>query len=241
MKKILLNILLLLVITSLSKGQENCRSYLEIETNRDSSLIFINSQFMGYGKIRTEVELGKYFITVKEDLKRWNEHEINDSVIIKLCDKEYLISYNLFDKLYLDTNPQDASIYIYDSLMANTPNFVSVNQFHTVSLRKNGLTKSIHSSELSKYNTIPLEIPVPVRNEVFSESDWFKILVGSATILGSATAYFKIKADNRYDEYLSSRDQKKLDDVNRFDLYGGIAFGLLQVNFGYLIYKFLIE
>jgi hypothetical protein len=240
MKKIVLTISFMFFITSLSMGQE-CRSILEIETNRESALIFINDQAIGYGKIRTEVELGRYYITVKKNLKRWNEHEINDSVTIKLCDKEYLISYNLFEKLYLDTKPQDASIYIYDSLMANTPNFVSVNQFHTVSLRKNGFSKSIHSSELSDYNTIPLEIPIPERNEVFSESDWFKILVGSATILGAATAYFKIKADNRYDEYLSSRDQKKLDEVNRFDLYGGIAFGLLQVNFGYLIYKFLIE
>lgn len=240
MKKLLLIIFFMCLLSIPVSGQE-CRSYLEIETNRDSSLIFLNDKLMGYGKIRTEVELGKYFITVKEKLTRWNEHEINDSVTIKLCDKEYLISYNLFDKLFLDTKPQDASVYIYDSLMANTPNFVSVNQFHTVSLRKNGFSKSINSSELSSYNTIPLEIPLHEKNEVFSESDWFKILVGSATILGSATAYFKIKADNRYDEYLNSRDQKILDDVNRFDLYGGIAFSLLQVNFGYLIYKFLIE
>lgn len=240
MKKLLLNIIFICLLSIPVYGQD-CRSFLEIETNIDSSLIFINDQLMGYGKIRTEVEMGKYFITVKEKLTRWNEHEINDSVTIKLCDKEYLISYNLFEKLYLDTKPQDASIFIYDSLMANTPNFVSVNQFHTVSLRKNGFIKSIHSSELASYNTIPLEIPLPDRNEVFSESDWFKILVGSATILGAATAYFKIKADNRYEEYLSSRDPKRLDEVNRYDLYSGIAFGFLQLNFGYLIYKFLIE
>ncbi len=125
--------------------------------------------------------------------------------------------------------------------MARTPNFVNVNEFQTVSLRKNGLSKSIHSKELSAYNTIPLDIPVKEKNEIFSESDWFKVLVGSASVFGAVSAYFKIKADNRYDDYLKSKDPKKLNEVNRFDLYSGIAFGLLQINFGYLIYKFLIE
>lgn len=220
---------------------QDCKSILEIETNRDSSLIFINDHLVGYGKIRTEVTTGKYFITVKENIFRWNEHEINDSVNIKLCDKEYLISYNLFDKLFIDSRPQDASIYIYDSLMARTPNFVNVNEFQTISLRKNGLSKSVHSKELSAYNTIPLELPVTNKNEIFSESDWFKVLVGTATVFGAVSAYFKIKADNRYDEYLKSKDPKKLNEVNRFDLYSGISFGLLQINFGHLIYKFLIE
>ncbi len=238
--KYALHILFVIVLVSASFAQD-CKSILEIETNRDSSLIFINDHLIGYGKIRTEVPTGKYFITVKENIFRWNEHEINDSVNIKLCNKEYLISYNLFDKLFIDSRPQDASIYIYDSLMARTPNFVNVNEFQTVSLRKNGLSKSIHSKELSAYNTIPLDIPVKEKNEIFSESDWFKVLVGTASVFGAVSAYFKIKADNRYDDYLKSKDPKKLNEVNRFDLYSGIAFGLLQINFGYLIYKFLIE
>lgn len=237
-----LRFIILSIILSVSTMiAQDCKSILEVETNRDSSLIFIDNQLVGYGKIRKEVTPGKYHITVKENIYRWNEHEINDSVNIKLCDKEYLISYNLFNKLFIDSNPQDASIYIYDSLMARTPNFVNVNEFQTVSLRKNGLSKSILSKELSAYNTIPLEIPFTEKNEIFSESDWFKVLVGTATVFGAASAYFKIKADNRYDEYLKSNDPNKLSEVNRLDLYSGIAFGLLQINFGYLIYKFLIE
>jgi len=220
---------------------QDCKSILEIETNRDSSLIFINNQLIGYGKIRKEVSPDKYFITIKENIYKWNEHEINDSINIKLCDKEYLISYNLFDKIFVDTKPQDASIYIYDSLLARTPNFVNVNEFQNVLLKKNGFSKSLHSKELSAYNTISLELPKSEKNEIFSESDLFKVFVGTATIFGALSAYFKIKADNRYDEYQKSRDPSTLSEVKRLDLYSGIAFGLLQLNFGYLIYKFLIE
>lgn len=238
--KLLYKILFTLFFIQITYAQ-NCVSFLEIETNRDSSLIFINNELIGYGKIRMETPLGKYFITIKENIYRWNESEINDSVIIKQCDKEYLISYNLFNKIFIDSKPQDASIYIYDSLMGRTPNFVNVNEFQSVLLKKNDFSKSIKANGLSIYNTIPLELPKAIKDEVFSESDLFKILVGTATIFGTVSAYFKIKADNRYDKYKKTSEPSTLNEVKRLDLYSGIAFGLLQINFGYIIYKFLIE
>lgn len=77
--------------------------------------------------------------------------------------------------------------------------------------------------------------------ESFFTSSTFKILIGSAAVLGSVAAYFKIKADRKYDDYLNTKDQSTLDEVDRLDLIGGISFGLLQINFGYLIYKFLTD
>jgi hypothetical protein len=233
--------ILLFLLSVYSLYAQECKSILEIETNRNSSMIFINDELIGYGKIKTEVTRGKYIITVKENIFRWNDNEIIDSININLYDKEYLIRYDLFDKIFVDSRPQDASIYSYDSLISRTPNYVNLIEYQTVSLRKNGLLKSVLTKELSPYNTIPLEFPDPKKNEIFSESDWFKVLMGTATVFGVVSAYFKIKADNRYDEYLKTKDPDKLNEVNRLDLYSGIAFGLLQVNFGYLIYKFLIE
>lgn len=77
--------------------------------------------------------------------------------------------------------------------------------------------------------------------ENFFTSSTFKILLGSAAVLGGVAAYFKIKADNKYDEYLSTKNQSTLDEVDKLDLISGISFGLLQINFGYLIYKFLTD
>lgn len=240
MKRIKASIIFILLFYNSAIAQD-CLSYLEVETNKDSTFIFVNNELKGYGKIRIPVTLGRYYITIKEDLFRWNEHEINDSVTVKLCDKEYLISFNLFDKIYLDSNPQDAAVFIYDSLMAYTPNYVNVNQFHSVIFKKNGTEKTLHSSELNKSNVIPLDYIPKEPNGSFTNSDWFKILLGSAAVLGGTAAYFKIQADKKYDEYVASKNPKLLDDVDRNDLYSGIAFGLLQINFGYLIYKFLTE
>ncbi|NJD23660.1 MAG: hypothetical protein FIA82_13500 [Melioribacter sp.] len=77
--------------------------------------------------------------------------------------------------------------------------------------------------------------------ESFFGSGTFKILIGSAAVLGGVAAYFKIKADKKYDDYLQTKNHSMLDEVDRLDLYSGVAFGLLQINFGYLIYKFLTD
>jgi hypothetical protein len=75
----------------------------------------------------------------------------------------------------------------------------------------------------------------------FFKSITFKVLLGSAVLLGGSAAYFKIKGDKKYESYLINKDNSTLNEVNRYDLYSGIAFGLLQINFGYLLYKFIIE
>ena len=72
-------------------------------------------------------------------------------------------------------------------------------------------------------------------------STTFKILIGSAAVLGGISAYFKIKADKKYDDYLNTKNQSTIEEVDRLDLISGISFGLLQINFGYLIYKFLTD
>ena len=77
--------------------------------------------------------------------------------------------------------------------------------------------------------------------ENFFTSTTFKILIGSAAVLGGISAYFKIKADKKYDDYLNTKNQSTIEEVDRLDLISGISFGLLQINFGYLIYKFLTD
>ncbi len=78
-------------------------------------------------------------------------------------------------------------------------------------------------------------------NEDFFESAWFKVLLGSAAAFGAAAAYFKIHADKKYDDYIKKRNSAILDEVNKLDLYSGIALSMLQINIGYLIFRFLSD
>ena len=79
------------------------------------------------------------------------------------------------------------------------------------------------------------------REESFFEKDIFKVLTAGIVVLGGATAYFKIKADNKFEEFEFSGNGKLLDETRKYDLISGITFTALQINFGLLLYYFLIE
>jgi len=102
-------------------------------------------------------------------------------------------------------------------------------------------TYELKNRELPAGSNLPFGEYYNKREESFFNSATFKILIGSAAVLGGIAAYYKIRADKKYDDYLLTKNQKQLDEVNRYDLYSGISFGLLQINFGYLIYKFLTD
>jgi len=79
------------------------------------------------------------------------------------------------------------------------------------------------------------------RKENFTSSYLFKGLITGAVALGVTAAYYKMKADDRFDQYNRSKELKFLDETRKFDWISGISFSALQINLGFLIYFFLIE
>ncbi len=183
---------LILILYGNTLAQE-CKSKAEIIVNKDDAMIFIDSVFVGNGKVKAELDKGDHFLWIKESLLKWNQQEIRDTLRIVYCSKDYFFRYQLKPK----------------ELFLNLP--------------------------------INSEIRTSQKSESFFSSNTFKILLGSAALFGGVAAHFKIQADKKYDEYLRSKNLLLLDEVERLDLYSGIAFGLLQINFGFLIYKFLTE
>ena len=100
-------------------------------------------------------------------------------------------------------------------------------------------SKTLILSENINRGSINFNFSNEVEDENFYEKTIFKILLGSFVTLGAAAAYFKIKADKRFKEYKTTNNQSLLDDTNRYDTFGGIAFVLMEVNLGVLIYYFL--
>lgn len=237
----LLKTIIFTLLISFSLFAQECRNILEIKTNQPEALIFIDEEFIGKGNIKIEVEQAKYYIFIRESLVKWNGYEVYDSVNVKLCDKEYLIEYNLFEKYFVDSNPQNAKVTIFGNLIGYTPAYIKSESYDVIEIEKGNEKKIISTNDLKTSNIIEFEHVTKGNNSSFTESDWFKVLLGSAAALGAVTAYYKNKADKKYYEYLVTKNNNTLKSVDRYDLYSGIAFGLLQVNFGYLIYKFLIE
>jgi len=94
------------------------------------------------------------------------------------------------------------------------------------------LNPIVNRSSIVKFRTI---------EPSFIDSDLFLILVGTAVTFGATAAYFKLESDVAYDKYLESDKKSYRNKTDRYDLYSGIALGALEINFGFLIYKFLTD
>jgi hypothetical protein len=112
----------------------------------------------------------------------------------------------------------------------------------SILLKKPGYQeRTITAFDLNKDEIIKMNFTGKVKGESFLQRNSFKILVAGIVALGSVTAYYKIKADNNFDKFQSTGEQKFLDLTHKFDLISGITFGALQINFGILIYNFLFD
>lgn len=157
----------------------------------------------------------------------------------------YIFINNNFAGRGIVTTELDSGLYeIYIKKYLNKWNGSEVIDTIKISKCNQHFNFTFHLPKSNSFQTILYENSFSSLNkfqkEELSESNWLKVLIGTSAVLGATAAYFKINADKKYDEYLLTGDKETLKKVNRFDLYSGVAFGLLQINFGYLIYKFLI-
>ena len=130
----------------------------------------------------------------------------------------------------------------YQSLVKN------VNINHKLSLKKSlvelkmnrewrrtsnyGLENNYQNSSLINYKKVEPN---------FIDSDLFLVVVGSAVVFGATAAYYKLESDALFQRYGGTNNKSKLEKIDRYDLYSGLALGALEINFGFLIYKFLTD
>lgn len=168
------------------------------------------------------------------------------------------IDYN-----YINSIPQNAKVYMNDSLAGETPfRFInpSIDTVRglVITIKLKGYfdySFNVTSADLPLDKTINL---VPVNKLSLKENnlveinnnDYFKsprkivpIVVSSVITAGSGVLsyYFKKLANDRYDEYLATGDQRKFDQTKKYDLYSGLFLAAFQIGFAVLIYFLLID
>jgi hypothetical protein len=233
--------ILLILITIDFAFPQDCKSKLIIETDLQLVNIFINDSLVfDSSYYKTELTDGFYKITVMENSDRWDAKTYIDSIWLKNCEERKLTYYS-DRKVFLDSDPQDVYVFGGDSLLGNTPLFIG-NFYNELRLTKPGYEeKVITKNQLIENSLVSLKLLETQKEESFFYSTTFQILAGTALALGAFSAYYKLKADDTFDDYQYTGDAALLDKTNRYDLISGIAFTALQINFGYVLYKFLTE
>ena len=213
------------------------KGIVSIETNRDSSVIFLNQKLLGIGKAKVMLEPGSYVIRVKENDNNndWDSNILYMAISVKQCDS-IVVPFLFSNEKYLQTNPQDVAVYSGDTLVGYTPLYLS-SGFNSLQLNKPGYEgKTISFSDFKSDQPVSLNFIGEIKSKSFYKKDLFKYLVAGIVVLGGTSAYFKLKADNRFDAYKITGEQDLLDQTHKYDLISGILFTALQINFGTLIY-----
>lgn len=84
--------------------------------------------------------------------------------------------------------------------------------------------------------------PVFLNSTVFNSGASKLYLAGGATILtGIAAAYFKIKADNRYDEFVGTDNGQLLNESKSLDTAAALFLAATQIGLAFFIYYLLSE
>lgn len=219
---------------------QDCYNTLKIIPDIPEVNIFVNDSLISTnGKLELELEEGKYAITAVENSEKWNPITFNDTIVLSGCETK-IINYNFTSETLLETIPSDVYVYSNETLIGFTPLKIP-KHIKELKVSKPGYTEKKIMLENNPIQIVKLDFNGKIKSEPFVNTTLFKILTGSAIALGAITAYFKLKADDKFDEYRFSGNKKFLDETNRYDTISGVSLALFQINFGYIIYRFLAE
>lgn len=231
---------LILFFASLSLHAQDCKNILRIVSDKSEVNIFVDDSLVSSnGQAELEIFDGEYKITASETDVNWNAKSFTDKISLSNCETK-IIHYHFNTETLLETIPSDVYVYSNDSLIGFTPIKIPAT-IQEIKLSKPGYVQKEIKIEQKPVQIVQLEFNGIIKSEPFVKSTLFKVLTGSAIALGAVTAYFKLKADDKFDEYRFSGDRKFLDETNRYDTISGISLALFQINFGYIIYRILAE
>jgi PEGA domain len=239
LNKIIIGFVFLVVAVSFAQ-EEHCKATVTIKSDINNFLVFVNGEVQQNSN-NFELNPGNYVLKLVENNSNWNSREITDTIVIKDCNTINLNYSFLNHDIYLQSNPQDAHVIVNDSTIGFTPLLLS-NGYQNLILSKEGYAdKIVTQDELKSSQIINLDFIGTSQSTEFYGSTKFLILAGAAIALGAATAYYKLKADDKFDEYQITGQRNLLDQTNKLDLISGITFTAMQIDFGAIIYFFLTE
>jgi hypothetical protein len=220
---------------------QDCKAHLTIQSDKENIVVFVDDTLAGSGKtVNVKMDLGSHKIVTAENTSRWDARSFIDTVNVKSCE-DLNLKYKFNSNVLLYSHPQDVQVFSSDSLLGYTPLYVP-RGLNNIRLEKYGYeTTMVDYSDFENDQPVRLNFTGEMDEGNFFDKTLFKVLVGSMLALGVATAYFKLEADNKFDEYQITGDEELLAQTNRLDEISAVTFVALQINFGLIIFFFLMD
>ena len=217
---------------------------LSVTSNVDSALVVIDGRPAGQTPVRIDsVSAGLHYLKILHPyLANWLEYPIRDTLLIA-GQKALTLQYNFSPRLLLSSEPFGADVLLGDSLIGTTPLVIQAPDGRgKFRLRKEGYS----DADIDRLSGGLIQMHMewqPENTEVNHGSDPLRLyLTGGATILsGAAAAYFKIKADSRYQMYAQSRDPSLHDQTRRLDTAAAVFLTLAEITLGLFSYFMLSD
>jgi len=229
------------LVVNLNILPQDCKAHLSIQSDIENIIVFVDDTLAGKGTtVNVRLDLGSHKILTAENTIRWDARSFIDILNVNSCE-DLNLNYKFNLEVLLYTQPQDVRVFSNDTLLGYTPLYIP-RGLKNIMLEKPGYeTTTVDYSDFEKNQPVRLNFTGEIDEVNFFDQTLFKVLVGSMLALGAATAYFKLEADNKFDEYLITGDQDLLAQTERLDSISAGTFVGLQINFGLIIFFFLVD
>ncbi|HET6271734.1 MAG TPA: PEGA domain-containing protein [Bacteroidota bacterium] len=225
-------------------------------TDIDSARVVVDGSLVGFTPVKVDtLPPGLHEVRIHHpDMESWLTESITDSINIAIG-KERVLRYAFVPRYLIQSAPDGADILMGDSLAGITPSVIRISsprEERPIRLRKEGyelatislaqVTRGVIAVDLSRTWHSGNHRESIFREDETNGKNLRLYITGAATVLsGVASAYFKVQADNRYDDYLRSGNPALRSETSRLDAASGVALAITQLGLGLFTYFLLSE
>lgn len=213
-------------------------------------IVRVDSVTIGQTPIRDAIiDTGRHLLTCIPTTRRWTDLAIVETLFV-VADTGIERNVYLRRMMQISSEPAGADIVAGDSLIGVTPLFIEhVPGGATLRLSKEGYTAAtiVPGMVSDQFHVVLIPdgtdpgsaMTAPALAAGESSMSSIYITTAATVVAGVSAAYFKIKADGYYSDYLRSGDQSAVDNVRRYDVAAGISLAVSQIGMGVLTYLLL--
>jgi hypothetical protein len=223
---------------------------ISITSNVDSTIIFIDTLFLGYTPITNfEIKPGNYVIKgISKKIGEWSAEIIEKEIKINTDDSMHL-DFKFKKRLKILTEPENAKIFSHNITLGNSPINIFYKPNDTLKIEKENYAEETILLDSIKGESI--KIILKTKNNIDSShmndltirknngSNLTYYIIGGGLVFGIVAVITKANADHLETEYRSNKDQNTKNKIRLYDTFSGISLMLFESCFLTLSYLLL--